>query len=158
MTKVGLTFPEDVEFFIREATLQDAPVVATLVRELAEAVGESSPITETHVREYLAYPGSHVLLAEEEGRVIGLLSYAVRPNLYHAGSVGLIEELVVTASHRGRGVGGALVSEVVGRLAAAGCAEVSVSTMPGNEGARRFYRSHGFLDEYVYLERHFPSR
>jgi GNAT superfamily N-acetyltransferase len=140
---------------IREAGPEDTPVIAVLIRELAEAVGESSSITETHVGEYLSFPGSHVLLAEEECQPIGLLSYAIRPNLYHAGNCALIEELVVTVSHRSRGVGGVLVSELLKRLAAAGCAEVSVSTMPGNEGARRFYRSHGFVDEYVYLERHF---
>ena len=40
------------------------------------------------------------------------------------------------------------------RAAQAGCAEVSVSTMAGNEGAIRFYRAHGMVDEAVLLERH----
>jgi ribosomal protein S18 acetylase RimI-like enzyme len=143
-----------VSIQIREAKAGDEPLVVGLIQELAEAGGDSSPITEAYVKTYLAFPGSRVLLAEEEGRAIGLLSYAVRPDLYHAANSGLIEELVVLRSDRGRGVGSALLSEVLRRLAAAGCVEVSVSTMPDNKAALRFYRSHGLVEEAVFLETH----
>ncbi len=140
---------------VREAKPGDEPFIVQLIEELAQADGESSPITERYVQEYLAYPGSHILLAEAEGRILGLLSYSVRPDLYHAADSGLVETLIVRGSERGRGVGSALMSGVIGRLASVGCAEVSVSTMPDNEGARRFYRSHGLVDEAVFLEKHF---
>jgi ribosomal protein S18 acetylase RimI-like enzyme len=143
-----------VSIQVREAKAGDEPIVVGLIQELAENSGDSSSITEAYVTTYLAFPGSHVLLAEEEGRTIGLLSYAIRPGLYHAGSSGLIEELVVLRSDRGRGVGSALLSEVLRRLATAGCVEVSVSTMADNKGALRFYRSHGLVDEAVFLEKH----
>lgn len=140
---------------IREATPGDAAEIAALVRELAEADGESSAVGAAYVETYLDFPGSAALLAEDQGRAIGLLSYCVRPNLYHAGNTCLIEELVVRAGSRGRGVGGALVSALLERLAALGCAEVSVSTMLDNQRAQAFYRKHGFTDEALYLERHF---
>jgi ribosomal protein S18 acetylase RimI-like enzyme len=38
-----------------------------------------------------------------------------------------------------------------------GCAEVSVSTLSDNEDAQRFYRSHGLVDEAVFLEKHFTQ-
>ena len=82
-------------------------MITALVRELAETGGESSPVTAEYAAAYLAAPGSHVLLAEEDGRTVGLLSYGVRPNLYHGGNVALIEELVVTAGARGQGAGSA---------------------------------------------------
>lgn len=75
--------------------------------------------------------------------------------VHHAAGSGLIEELIVSGSARGRGAGSALLADLLRRLAAAGCAEVSVSTMPDNEGAKRFYRSHGLVDEAVFLEKHF---
>jgi ribosomal protein S18 acetylase RimI-like enzyme len=145
-----------VSIQVREAKAGDEALVVGLIQELAEAGGDSSPVTEAYVTAYLAFPGSRVLLAEEEGRTIGLLSYAVRPDLYHAANSGLIEELVVLRSDRGRGVGSALLSEVLRRLAAAGCVEVSVTTMPDNETALRFYRSHGLVEEAVFLETHLP--
>jgi ribosomal protein S18 acetylase RimI-like enzyme len=140
---------------IRQAKPGDEPIIVTLIRELAETSGDSSPITEEYAATCLAFPGSHVLLAEEDGQVIGLVSYSVRPGLYHAGDSGLIEELVVHDSGRGRGIGSALMSELLQQLAAAGCAEVSVSTATDNEGAKRFYKSHGLVDEAVFLEKHF---
>ena len=139
---------------VRLATSTDAPVVVELIGELAGSYGETSPITQEFVGEYLAFPGNSILLAEENGRVAGLLSYSLRPNLYHAANSALIEELVVRESARGRGVGGALMSELLRRLPSQRCAEVSVTTMPDNEGAIRFYRSHGLVDEAVFLEKH----
>jgi len=143
-------------FTIREAAPSDGVAVVALIHELAESGGETSPLTEAYVIAYLASPGSYVLLAEQEGGAVGLLSYSVRPNLYHAGDSALIEELVVADDWRGQGVGGALLQELLARLEKAGCAEVSVTTMPDNEGAIRFYRSHGLVDEAVFLEKHFP--
>jgi ribosomal-protein-alanine N-acetyltransferase len=67
----------------------------------------------------------------------------------------MIEELVVRGGSRGRGVGSALLTEVVARLVEIGCTEASVTVMPDNEAAQRLYRRHGFVDEAVFLERHF---
>ena len=140
---------------IRIANPQDAEVVVRLVRELAQNEGEEIGLDEAYVHQYLAFPGSAILLAVQGERAIGLLSYSVRPNLYHAGESALIEELVISASARSQGIGGLLVAALLERVEALGCEEVSVSTMPDNHGAIRFYKSHGFEDEAVYLERHF---
>jgi ribosomal protein S18 acetylase RimI-like enzyme len=143
-----------MSIMVRQATPTDAPAVVELIGELARNYGETSPITQEYVGEYLAFPGNSILLAQEEGRVAGLLSYSLRPNLYHAANSALIEELVVRESARGRGVGSALMAELLRRLPSQGCAEVSVTTMPDNEGAIRFYRSHGLVDQAVFLEKH----
>lgn len=139
---------------IREACIRDAPAVVRLIRELAESSGESSPVTEAYVAEYLSSPTSTILLAEAGRQVIGLLSYSLRPDLYHGASTGLIEELVVQEAERGKGVGNRLMEELMARLTALECAEVSVTTLPDNVEAIKFYRRHGLTDEAVYLERH----
>ncbi len=139
---------------IRDASDADAEVVVELVQELAESAGESSAITTENVISYLSTPGSAILLAEEDGQVIGLLSYATRPNLYHAAPSCLIEELVVCRAARGRGVGGALLHAVLDRARAADCAEVSISAMPDNARAIALYKRLGFTDEAVLLEQH----
>jgi ribosomal protein S18 acetylase RimI-like enzyme len=139
---------------IRSATPIDAPVIVALISELAQSGGESSPITIEFTCQYLA-SGGKILLAEVEQQVVGLLSYSTRLDLYHAGTTALIEELVVAEAWRGQGVGGALLDELLKRLEQEGCVEVSVTTMPDNAGAMRFYKSHGLTDEAVYLEKHF---
>jgi ribosomal protein S18 acetylase RimI-like enzyme len=140
---------------VRDARSGDEHTIVNLLRDLAEATGGETQITDEYVRSYLSHPGSYILLSEAEDHVVGLLSYSVRPGLYHAACSGLIEELVVRRSARGQGVGSALIAEVLRRLEALGCAEVSVSTLSDNEGALRFYRSHGLVDEAILLEKHF---
>jgi ribosomal protein S18 acetylase RimI-like enzyme len=136
---------------VRDAVPANAPEIVRLVREL----GPDSPLTEEYARRYLARPGNGILLAAADGQAAGLLSYSLRPSLYHAGEACLIEELVVTGQAQSRGIGSALVRALLERLAGRGCVEVSVSTMPGNARAVAFYRRHGFTDEAVFLERHF---
>jgi ribosomal protein S18 acetylase RimI-like enzyme len=137
---------------IRKAEPSDSPGVVSLLRELATSLGENIRVTEAHVAEYLASPGSGILIAVASGEVAGLLSYSRRRDLYHAGETCLIEELVVKDSLRGKGIGAQLINDVVARVT--GCVEISVSVMPDNEGALRFYRAHGFTDEAVFLEKH----
>ena len=146
--------PDDTSIVVRDATGGDTHSITRLITELA-ASSETSPVTDTYVEGYLASPGNRVLLAESLGEVVGLLSYSVRHGLYHAGDSCLIEEVVVREDARRRGVGSALLRELFSRVEAAGWAEVSVTVMPDNAGAIRFYRRHGLTDEAVFLEKHF---
>ena len=108
-----------------------------------------------YVEYFLAQPRCHVLLADFSGEILGLLSYLLRPDLYHGGDTAYITELIVSEKARDQGVGSALLEALFRRLESMGVAEVSVSTMPDNEGAIKFYKRHGMVDEAVYLEKHF---
>jgi ribosomal protein S18 acetylase RimI-like enzyme len=140
---------------IREVGERDLAAACQLVRDLAAGLDEESPITEGFAAEYFATAGSGGLVAEEAGRILGLISYTIRPNLYHASQTCLVEELVVDSSARGRGIGGALLTELINRMHAIGCAEISVTVVPDNVSAQRFYRAHGLVDVAVFLEKHF---
>ena len=96
-----------------------------------------------------------VLLACLGNHVAGLLSYSLRADLYHAGNSLLIEELVVDEKHRGKGIGGALMTSLLKRVDELGCKELCLAVMPENEGAIRFYKRHGLQEEALFLERHF---
>lgn len=146
-----------MDVIIREARPADTLAIVTLVREMAQEDNETSPVTEAYVAQCLASPGSVILLAEAGRQIAGLLNYSLRPNLFHAAPACLIELLVVRKDTRSRGVGGALLTEVFARAAKLGCAEVSTSAMPDNDGALRLYRRHGLTEEAVFLEHHFPS-
>ena len=143
---------------IRSAFKKDSTDIARLISELAGNSGETSPITAEYAAQYLETPGSHILLAEEDRQVVGLLSYSIRANLCQAGDTCLIEELVIQQSARGRGIGGRLIEALFQRLASSNCVEVSVTTMPDNQKAIAFYKSHGMVDEAIFLEKHFHIR
>ncbi len=141
----------------REATLADASVIVRLINEHAASSGEQTPITEAYVATYLANSTSKILLAEAQNRVVGLLSYSIRPDLFHAGSSCYLEELIVEEAMRGQGVGSALVNELIVRLTALKCVEASVTVAQDNHRATKFYRTHGLTEEALYLEKHFTS-
>jgi ribosomal protein S18 acetylase RimI-like enzyme len=139
---------------VRSATPADAASVAELIDQLARGGAWESPITPAYAAQYLAHPGHGVLLAEEDGKTLGLISYSIRPNLYHAVDSCLIEELIVRQGARGQGIGRVLVEELERLAAARRCAEISVTTLLKNEAAIAFYRRLGFTDEALYLEKH----
>jgi len=49
------------------------------------------------------------------------------------------------------------VSDLLSRLTSLACAEVSVAVMPNNHRAIKFYRTHGLIEEALYLEKHFTA-
>lgn len=129
-----------------------------LIQELAESLGEQSSITVDYTQNYLSFSDRGILLAEQAESIIGLLSYSIRPDLYHAAPTALIEELVVSHAARGQGVASALLQAAEAHLREAGCVEISVSVMPDNQPAIQFYRLHGLIEEAIYLEKHLEDQ
>jgi ribosomal protein S18 acetylase RimI-like enzyme len=143
-----------VKISIRQATAADAGAVAELIAEMARAFGGEPEVDAAYVPAFLEHPGTGILLAESHGKPVGLLAYAIRPNLYHGGDGGAIEELVVRAEVRRRGVGAALLRRGIALLEEAGCVEISVSTDLDNEPAQALYRGLGLTEESLELAKH----
>jgi GNAT superfamily N-acetyltransferase len=57
-----------------------------------------------------------------------------------------VEQLYVAATHRGRGVGDALLADAERRIRAAGHPTAWLAVVPGNARARRFYGRRGWSD------------
>jgi GNAT superfamily N-acetyltransferase len=57
-----------------------------------------------------------------------------------------LEQIYVAASHRGRGVAGALLTDAERRVRAAGHDRAWLAVVPGNARARRFYERRGWTD------------
>jgi ribosomal protein S18 acetylase RimI-like enzyme len=140
---------------VRDARAGDEETVADLIRVLAAAEDDTSPVTAAYVSAYLAHENLHALLAEVDGRAVGLLTYSFHPGLFHAGTSAMIDELVVRPEAQGSGVGDALLTEAVRRFEVAGCSEASVSTGMENARAQALYRKHGLSEEALLLEKHF---
>ena len=136
---------------IRPALPADAAAIVRLIHQM----GPDSALTEDYVLHYLSGTERGILLACLDEQAAGLLSYSVRADLYHAGNCVLIEELVVDIGVRGQGIGGALMEALLRRAEGLGCREISLVVMPDNEAAIRLYKTHGLVEEALYLERHF---
>ena len=57
-----------------------------------------------------------------------------------------LQQIMISAAARGRGIGGLLLAEAERQVASAGHEEIWLAVVPGNTTARRFYESHGWVD------------
>ena len=137
--------------YIRPAESSDAAHIVRLIHQM----GPDSELTEDYVLHYLSGTERSILVACLDEEVAGLLSYSVRADLYHAGTCVLIEELVVDMGVRGQGIGGALMEALLKKAEGLECRELSLAVMPDNEAAIHLYKTHGLVEEALYLERHF---
>lgn len=142
---------------IREATEQDLPAIKALMAELIEAVSDTGgydvDTALENCRSLLKNADSHILVAEADGNVIGAINLDIRRTILHSGLSGLIDEIVVAESYRGKGVGRKLIDAAVEKCKLSGCCEIEVSTELTNTKARSFYKSCGFEEMGVFLER-----
>src|SRR5215469_4696352 len=93
----------------------------------------------TWARFFDAYEPVHALVAESEGKLVGLVHYLlhrsttlIEPNCY-------LQDLFTDERTRGKGVGRALIEAVYERAKSAGCSRVYWLTHETNATARRLY-------------------
>ncbi len=92
-----------------------------------------------------AQTGNELLVAVIDDEVVGCLQLTVIPGISRLGAFrAQIEGVRVAASHRGAGVGEALVRHAIDRARHAGCALVQLTTDATRVEARRFYERLGF--------------
>lgn len=104
-------------------------------------------------------PGNDVLLATIEGVVVGCLQLTIIPGLSRLGaSRGQIEGVRVASSHRGFGIGEALVLDAVARAERAGCSLVQLTTDSSRADAQRFYERLGFVPSHIGMKRTLDAR
>ena len=82
----------------------------------------------------------HVIVAEDDGRVVGFASFGCKRD---TGSVG---NNAVDPAAQGRGIGTALVRHVLGMMRSRGAARFEVVTMAHDAPARRVYEKLGFRE------------
>ena len=141
---------------VREATPEDAPALHALGAELADALGDRRPrhgAVRARLLELLEEPRARVLVAEDEGGVVGAASLWIKPDLAHGDKVVEVPMLVVSGEARRQGVGKLLVEEIQSIVAAENAALIELIATRNNDVARAFYRALGFVEtDHVSLE------
>ncbi len=97
-----------------------------------------------------ADPNIQLMVAEENGAVVGCLQLCILPGLSSQGaSRGLIEDVRVASERRSRGIGEQLVRWAVDEARARGCKLVELLTHQTRTDAQRFYERLGFSRSHV---------
>jgi GNAT superfamily N-acetyltransferase len=85
-----------------------------------------------------------VLVAEEDGVVLGMASVSYNLAMRYGGEYCQLEELIVDPSARGRNVGALLVATTVERARSRGCSEYGLYLVQSTEHNLPFYENFGF--------------
>jgi aminoglycoside 6'-N-acetyltransferase I len=123
-----------------------------LLERVAEDVFDA-PIDPMRLAAYLASPGHHLIVAVNQGEVVGQVAAVVHRHpdkpmeLY-------IDEVGVAPTHQRRGIARSMLAAMFELGRELGCEQAWVVTEPDNQAARRLYESKGGEAEpclvYVY--------
>lgn len=93
------------------------------------------------------------LLAEHDGRLVGLTHYAFQRHGWKVENVVYLQDLYVDPDVRGTGAGRALIEAVYKAADEAGCPSVYWMTQDFNETARKLYDRIGVLTPFIKYSR-----
>jgi GNAT superfamily N-acetyltransferase len=124
---------------------------------LGSAPGRSDAAFWEHYRSGFARwweGGGFALIAVVDGRDVGFLFATEREGLFgyeSSARIGYVEDIAVLEDIRGGGVGRALIEAARERFRARGYSHFELSSVPGNEDARAFYRRLGLQPAAVLM-------
>ncbi len=124
---------------VSEADERLAAAFARLVPQLSASLAVPSPEALGRIA---ASTSTALFCAEADGGIVGVLSLAWYD--VPSGRKAWIEDVVVDAACRGRGVGRALVDEAVRHAGRIGASCVMLTSNPAREAAHALYRKTGF--------------
>ena len=130
------------DLIVRGAQSEDVDALANLMTELGYPT--SSEQMRRRFEGISADPSYATLVAEREGKVLGMVGLRVERLYESDGNFARIMALVVGSEHRGRGVGRTLISAAEDWARRRGATDVMLTTHKRRTDAHRFYRSMGY--------------
>jgi ribosomal protein S18 acetylase RimI-like enzyme len=143
---------------IRQAKIEDIPVVQLLYRQLDEhhvrllpevfhtVNGEARP--DSLIAQWIEDRDADYLLAESDDGVVGFVNVRKSSHpqypMFRPHDFAMIENAVVDEPHRGKGIGRALFDAAMSWAKDRGIRYVQTTVWHDNAGAREFYLSQGF--------------
>lgn len=129
---------------VRRARPGDAHALRRLLRELGYDPADHRAADET-MAQVVRHPEAAVFVACEGVEVVGFVALSHRPQMRLGGRLASVDELVVTESRRGRGIGSALLEAAVQHARSLYCTRIDILQSRGRESYdRRFYQERGF--------------
>jgi len=122
---------------LREFTMADYDGAIDLWKA-SEGIGLSEADERQNIAHFLAHNPGMSLVAEENGRIVGAVLCG------NDGRRGYLHHLAVARSHRGAGLGRALVDRCLTALAAAGMKKCHIFVIAANVEGERFWKKVGW--------------
>jgi len=133
---------------IRPMTSKDIPALLPLVEQywiFEDVAGfDAARVTEELERFCADATLGNGWIACVKGQAVGYLIAVYVFSLEHLGLTAEIDELFVLPSARGKGLGDELLELAEAEFIRRRCTNVALQLGKGNDGARVFYRAHGY--------------
>ncbi len=130
---------------IRLAKFEDKEHCSELLNVLSEASPNSNDIFDSGIfNDLISNKRGSLLIAEEEGKVLGMVSISFNLALRYNGEYCQLEELVVRKEARGKNVGGLLVEKALKLAKNRGCKEFGLYLLESTKHNQSFYEKYGF--------------
>lgn len=129
----------------RLATVDDAAEVARLLHDFNTEFDTPTPgvdVLAGRLRVLLGGDQTVAILAGDPAAGVALVT--LRPNVWYAGPVALLDELYVVPALRGRGAGSAVILLLLATARRRGVELMEINVDESDVGAQRFYERHGF--------------
>ena len=130
------------------ATTSDIPALCELLHLLFSQEADFTPDHEAQRRglaRIISNPEvGHIVVARRDSQVIGMVNLLYTVSTALGDRVALLEDMVVSPSARGSGVGSRLLQHAIQFARLSGCKRITLLTDRTNEAAQRFYQKHGF--------------
>lgn len=134
---------------VRRADPSDADGIWPLVAAFATSFSPHEEVFRASLPRVLADGSALVLVAHDGGAVVGYLCASAHLTFLADGEVVWVEEVMVAATHRGTGVGAALMARAEAWGAERGAAYVSLAS----RRAGAFYRALGYEDSATFYRK-----
>jgi GNAT superfamily N-acetyltransferase len=132
---------------VRPAKQEDIDGISNLLSQLFSIEADFVPDEEKQrsgLQMLLDALGAYVLVAEEQGSVIGMATVQVLVSTAEGGHVGLVEDVVVDKEQRCKGVGSALLDHLTVWAEDNGLTRLQLAADRDNSAALEFYAAKGW--------------
>lgn len=140
---------------ILPATIDDADSIAALMHQLGYPTTKA--LVQIKLAAFAGRAMDRVLVAREDGSVVGVISLHVQDLFHQEGCLGRITSFVINERARGRGVGGMLVRAADDFFVASGCRRAEVTSGDHRPMAHAFYQQQGYQEDERRFVKHFQS-
>jgi ribosomal protein S18 acetylase RimI-like enzyme len=127
-------------------------ILSSLNELLPQLSSSASLLSKKSLVQIIESPASHLLMAEEDGKYFGSLTLVVFP--IPTGVRGWIEDVVVSESARGKGVGKLLSEHAVTLANSLGAKTVDLTSRPSRVAANSLYKKVGFVERSTNVYRY----
>lgn len=117
-------------------------LVSAMAQLIPQLSAETLPPSFSDLRKIVANADAFLFVAEEDNRIVGaltLITYRIP-----TGRRGWIEDVVVDASARGKGIGALLVKHALNVAEDAGIEKIDLTSNPSRVEANELYKKLGF--------------